>query len=59
MSFTYTRKKHESHGVVTYSITRVENGRVKVFPDPALENTDYIKYKEWVDAGNTPEGDTD
>tara|TARA_R100001015_G_C4489857_1_gene67767 strand:- start:43 stop:222 length:180 start_codon:yes stop_codon:yes gene_type:complete len=59
MSFTYTRKKHESHGVTTYSITRVENGRVKVFPDPALENTDYIKYKEWVDEGNTPEGDTD
>ena len=40
-------------------ITKAKDGRVKVFPDPATENTDYIEYKEWVDAGNTPEGDTD
>ena len=55
MTFTYTRKKHDSHGEITYSITRIENGRVKVFPDPAPENTDYQQYLAWVEKGNTPE----
>ena len=50
MTFTYTRKKHDSHGEITYSITRIENERVKVFPDPAPENTDYQEYIEWTKA---------
>lgn len=52
MTITYTRKKHESHGDVTYSITKVENERVKVFPDLALENTDYQEYLKWLKKGN-------
>ena len=52
MTITYTRKKHESHGEVTYSITKVENERVKVFPDLALENTDYQEYLKWKAKGN-------
>ena len=52
----YKQMKDPSTGSVsTKFISSIEGSVIKHIPLDAPDNTDYIEYKAWLDAGNTPE----
>ena len=56
MSFKYKKLPNLDDGRTAMHVLRIETGE----PDlciPLIDplNKDYVVYKEWVDAGNTPE----
>ena len=56
MSFKYKKLPNLDDGRAAMHVLRIETGESDLcipLTDPL--NIDYVVYKEWVDAGNTPE----
>ena len=59
MSIKYKKLPNMDDGREPMAICRIETGKsdlyVPIAEPSCLTNIDYIEYKAWLDAGNTPE----
>ena len=58
MTINYKKLPNLDDGNEAMTIRRIETGKADLFvpisSPSCLTNSDYIEYKEWLDAGNTP-----